>query len=406
MEISFYLKDQKANKTRVICRLTDGRDYSIRLSTGISVDPKHWLISKKVSTKDSLSVQYNAKLDWLKTEVTKTYNGILKENRRPDRNDFLKILTPEVIEPKRTFWDYWEQYKESKKSKMQIDSFKKFKSIEVHLKNFESQYVRKLQLDQINFAIIQDLHDYFLAECNLNNNTAGRNVKFFKQFLNWCCDREYTTISTFKSYSVKSSPDTLKVVLSQDDLRQIRKLKLEGKQYLANVRDLLLLACWTGLRFSDFSQLNESHYKTFNGQPVLKRRQEKTEDFVEIPLIPEADEIMKKIIDGTVRAISLQKMNTYVKELGKVAGINEPFEKHDYRRNEKVTKVVPKYELITTHTGRRTFATNLLLQGVSPEVVMEFTGHRDYKSFSKYVNIPSKTKQQIARDALMKMNEL
>ncbi len=119
------------------------------------------------------------------------------------------------------------------------------------------------------------------------------------------------------------------------------------------------------------------------------------------PLTPEAADICLKLIDGSVHHISNQKMNTYVKELCEKAEIKEPFEKHIYKGRDKTVLVVPKYELISTHTGRRTFATNLLSRGVPAEVVMNFTGHRDYKSFSKYVNIPKRTQMEVVKKALL-----
>ena len=72
--------------------------------------------------------------------------------------------------------------------------------------------------------------------------------------------------------------------------------------------------------------------------------------------------------------------------------------------NEMIEIIKPKYEYISSHTGRRTFATNLLNKGVAAEIVMNFTGHKDYKSFSKYVNIPKRTEMEIVRNALLGNN--
>jgi len=111
-------------------------------------------------------------------------------------------------------------------------------------------------------------------------------------------------------------------------------------------------------------------------------------------------ETVQGLNEGDLHSITNQRMNKYVKELCKLAEINEPFEVHRYKGRVKETGTVEKHELVTTHTGRRTFATKLLSKGVPAEIVMTFTGHRDYKSFSKYVNIPRKTEMQIVRKAL------
>ena len=138
-----------------------------------------------------------------------------------------------------------------------------------------------------------------------------------------------------------------------------------------------------------------------DGVSHLRIRQEKTEQFVDVPLITESLEITQKLIKGEIHPISNQNMNRYVKELCKLARLDDLQEVHSYIGKEKKTHVTEKYNLITTHTGRRTFATELLLKGVDAGMVMQFTGHKDYKSFSSYVNIPKQTQMNIVRNALI-----
>jgi integrase len=154
------------------------------------------------------------------------------------------------------------------------------------------------------------------------------------------------------------------------------------------------------LRYSDFSRIGKQHLKKTDDGYVLEIRQEKTDDFVNIPLTGESLKTVNDLISGTIHPITNQKMNSYVKDLCEVAEINEPFEVHSYKGREKQTETVPKYKLVTTHTGRRTFSTRLLSRGVPAEVVMKFTGHKDYKSFIKYVNIPKEAEMKIVRKAL------
>jgi len=154
------------------------------------------------------------------------------------------------------------------------------------------------------------------------------------------------------------------------------------------------------LRYSDYSRINKEHLKFKEGVHHLRIRQEKTEQFIDIPLISESLIITQKLIKGEIHPISNQKMNNYVKELCKLAELNDLQEVHTYVGKEKKTQVIEKHNLITTHTGRRTFATDLLQRGVDAGIVMQFTGHKDYKSFSSYVNIPKQTQMKIVRDAL------
>lgn len=90
------------------------------------------------------------------------------------------------------------------------------------------------------------------------------------------------------------------------------------------------------------------------------------------------------VTENLVIRISNQKMNTYIKELGKLAGINTPIRITQYRGNERIDNVYPKYELLCTHTGRKTFICKALSLGIAPNVVMKWTGHSDYNAMKPY----------------------
>lgn len=95
-------------------------------------------------------------------------------------------------------------------------------------------------------------------------------------------------------------------------------------------------------------------------------------------------------------------MNDSLKELAQLAEINEPVRETYYKGNKRIDEVKPKYELIGTHADRRTFICNALSLGISPQVIMKWTGHSDYKSMKPYIDISDATK----RDAMAKFNEV
>jgi integrase len=86
-------------------------------------------------------------------------------------------------------------------------------------------------------------------------------------------------------------------------------------------------------------------------------------------------------------------MNAYIKRVCEIAEINKPIEKVRYKGNNKIPKTYPKYELISVHVGRKTFATLSIAKGMNSEVTMSITGHKDYKSFSRYVRVAEREKQ-------------
>lgn len=90
--------------------------------------------------------------------------------------------------------------------------------------------------------------------------------------------------------------------------------------------------------------------------------------------------------------ITNQKMNEYLKELMELVGIDEPIRETQYKENQRIDTIIPKYALIGTHAGRRTFICNALSLGIPPQVVMKWTGHSDYKAMKTYIDIADETK--------------
>ena len=153
--------------------------------------------------------------------------------------------------------------------------------------------------------------------------------------------------------------------------------------YLDNARSLFLLSCYTGLRYSDLVSIRPEHLR---GQ-TLRITTQKTHETVTIPLQARALPIVNRMLAGEIRLVSNQRMNDFLKELGERAGICEPIEVIKYRGGHRESTTMPKWQKLGCHTGRRTFVTLSLERGLRPELVMKITGHKDWKSFKRYVNI-------------------
>jgi len=163
-----------------------------------------------------------------------------------------------------------------------------------------------------------------------------------------------------------------------------------GNKTFEKVRDIFCFGCFTGQRFSDIANLQRSDIKG----SVWQLRTAKTKDSLEIPLNRYAIEILGKYKDQDMilPVISNQKTNFYIKQICKALGFNDIIKQTMYRGAERVVFTEPKYEYISMHTARRTFVTLALQKGMLQEVIMEITGHKDYKTFRKYVKITSKEK--------------
>ena len=195
---------------------------------------------------------------------------------------------------------------------------------------------------------------------------------------------------------MKSAPKKV-IFLTRNELDKIRACQIPAaKQYLERVRDVLLFSCFTGLRHSDVYNLKRSDVK----EEHIEITTIKTADSLIIELNDHSKAILEKYKDipfqnnKALPVVSNQKMNEYLKELGELAEIDEPVRETYYKGNERIDEVTPKYALLSTHTGRRTFICNALALGIPVQVVMKWTGHSDYKAMKPYIDIADDIKIQ------------
>jgi integrase len=397
------LKTPKKLNSVIWFVISDTAKVHLQITSGITINTKQW--SKKNScilSNHENAVSLNAFLKTREKLIFDIYLSYKSKNIVPTAkqiNDEIKALQVDKDIETTTFWDLWDIFIHQKRNNVGKAYNKKMATLKSHLQAFEKHEKLSLHLDSITQNTLSMLESFFYEVKSLNTQTNGKYIKFFKTFLKWAYDNKYTSNHDYTLFKVAQQPDVLKVALTEEELQKIRIVDLENKNYLKNVRQLFLLSCYTGLRYSDYKRIRVEHLKYDNGA-FLSIRQQKTNDFVNIPLNTETEFIVNEIIKGNVKPISNQKMNDYVKELCKIAGIDEPFEVHTFKGKLKSTTTKLKYELVTSHTGRRTFATYLLNKGLPAEIIMKFTGHKDYTSFMKYVNISQNTQMNMIRNVL------
>ncbi|MDB5226445.1 MAG: hypothetical protein JWN78_638, partial [Bacteroidota bacterium] len=206
--------------------------------------------------------------------------------------------------------------------------------------------------------------------------------------LNEALERGYHTNTAYKSrkFSIKKE-DTENIYLTLEELKSINELYLKPMPRLDRVRDLFLVGCFTGLRFSDFSCLKKEHFKKMDGIDVIEITTQKTKDKLIIPIHPIVKTIFNKYDGMMPPELSNQKMNDYLKEIGEMAKINEPIIKTRTKGGIRIDKIYKKHDLISTHTARRSFATNAFKAGISAISIMKITGHQSDRSFKLYIKM-------------------
>ena len=281
-------------------------------------------------------------------------------------------------------------------------TYEKFAAVKNHLMNFRDG----LTFDFFDEKGLNDYVTYLRDVKEMRNSTIGKQLSFLKWFLRWAFKKGVHQNNAYDSYKPKLKSTQKKIIfLTWDELNRLREFKIpSNKQALERVRDVFLFQCFTGLRYSDVFNLRRSDIKGDHIEVTTV----KTSDSLIIELNNHSKAILDKYKDvafeddKVLPVITNQKMNDYLKELAELASIDEPVRQTYYKGNERIDEVAPKYALLGTHAGRRTFICNALALGIPPQVVMKWTGHSDYKAMKPYIDIAD----DIKANAMSKFNQL
>ena len=249
-----------------------------------------------------------------------------------------------------------------------------------YLQQFEKKIGRTLDFPDLDKATLQSFVAY-LQSLNLATNTIAHKIISIKALLREAVERELTDNTRWQGFR-HVTEDTEAVALNEAELERIRVCNLSRHPRLAEIRDLFLLECWTGLRFSDIIRLRPEHIQG----DLIVIQQQKTNNYVTIPIHPVFREIWNRY-GGIPLTISNQKFNDHIKEVCMAARINESVLKSITKGGKKITTKYRKWELVSSHTGRRSFATNLYKSGFPSISIMHITGHKTEAAFLKYIKV-------------------
>jgi integrase len=273
-------------------------------------------------------------------------------------------------------------------------TYNKFHALKEHLLNFDDC----ISLENLTEARLQDFVTS-LQESDMRNTTISKYISFLRWFLRWAHNKGYysgTQHETFRPKLKGTDGNAKEVIyLEWEELLNLYLFDFpSGKNSLSAVRDVFCFCCFTGLRYSDVAKLRRSDVKENHISVVTQ----KTVDGLIIELNKYSKAILKKYEnisfpkDLALPVISNQKMNDYLKDIGKLVNLNEPQRIVYFKGHVRHEDVLPKHDLLTTHCGRRTFIVNALRLGIPSEVIMKWTGHSDFKAMKPYVKIVDKLK--------------
>ena len=391
----------------------------IEFTIGYRIDAEKWDTDKQRvrngctnKLKQSAS-EINASLLGYYTEVQEIFKKFEVEEIMPTpeqiKEAFNALHRPiEEVKPRKStpnaFYKVFDEFVRDcgRQNDWTDSTYEKFAAVKNHLMNFRDG----LTFDFFDEKGLNDYVTYLRDVKEMRNSTIGKQLSFLKWFLRWAYKKGVHQNNAYDSYKPKLKSTQKKIIfLTWNELNRLREFKIpSNKQALERVRDVFLFQCFTGLRYSDVFNLRRSDIKGDHIEVTTV----KTSDSLIIELNKHSKAILDKYKDVSFEddkvlpVITNQKMNDYLKELAELAGIDEPVRQTYYRGNERIDEVTPKYALLGTHAGRRTFICNALVLGIPPQVVMKWTGHSDYKAMKPYIDIAD----DIKANAMSKFNQL
>ena len=231
----------------------------------------------------------------------------------------------------------------------------------------------------------------------MKNSTIAKQFGYLGWFLNWATKKGVNNNMAYKTFAPALKQTQKKVIFLDDEelaLLEDVDLTAANRRHLERIRDIFLFQCFSGLRYSDVANLHWADIK----DDVMIVTTVKTNDAITIELNAHTRVILEKyrpynFPGGRVfPAPTNQEANRYLKELCRLAGINEPVTVVTYKGKERIDEIHPKYDLIGTHAGRRTFIVHALSLGISPYIVTRWTGHSSLAAMKPYMDIVDSAK--------------
>lgn len=372
----------------------------LRYSTQKKIAPKHWNIETqgaKQSSKFPQHPEFNAYLNHLKSETHRIYDRFKLKGKIPSIQEFKKELDFVTLkrekDQRKSFFAFIDSFIEEREklpkyNKKTITQYKVMRDI---FKAYAQKKKLTLDFPDITLEFYNDFLNYLYNDCKYSINYAGNVIKTLKTILNNATEKGLNTNLTFRSkYFKKPKQETDSIYLTITELTQIYHFDFSESARLEKVRDLFIVGCFTGLRFSDFTKISSENITAIDNNEVIKiipQKAGKKGEPVFIPIHPFVRQILQKYDNGLPKALSNQKMNDYLKEVAQLVGLTEKIQLSKSVAGKRIDRTYEKWEKVSTHTARRSFATNAYKSGVPSLSIMRITDHKTETAFMKYIKM-------------------
>lgn len=395
---------RKDGTSLIFLQYCHSAEQRILLSTDVPIPPNYW--NKKTERiAENLPSQYG-NVNELQIILTKKLRKIedMLEHSLKKRNicpiQFLKEnfylqenwKLEQMSDTEKNINVYYniDDYIDSKQSTVKHCTINVINAMKKHLKSFESYRKDPITFDSFDVHFYEDFVKYLTYNIpqlrrkevikGLKVNSVGKTIKHLKSFLKDRMRKKIIPYMDLSAYKVMEE-EVDAVYLTSRELSLIYHLDLSANSNLEKYRDLFVLGCLTGFRFSDYSDIKPEEVRG----GMLYVNQTKTLSTVVVPLRSDAKRILIDKYNMQMPQVSNPKFNYYIKEVVRFAGINEMIKITHKRGNNIIEEIRPKYAWIMSHTCRRSFCTNEFLDGTPTNLIMAISGHKTEKAFRRYI---------------------
>ena len=437
----FYLKDSQSKEPTPINFVMNKGSFRKKFSVGEKMLPLWWDIENECAIEDSrqkkaekaLAKRVNRNLARLREELDdlfQEYNGVDKLTpNHTDGEDLLEELfaraaaiiggtvkanDEEDKASRKTPSEFFDEFivfwsrTPNKRTKIipKAETIWNYKNTIRRYKDYVSDNGLKDRFTIFDEDFETNFTDYLMNEQELVENTIVGSLSQLKVMLRRAYEKGYLRNSSFLDWSSKTINFT-KVYLTDAELNTIYNLqitdqmrkdnKIGSESHILESRDLFILSSRTGLRYSDLRHLNSATWDMEEGKESLTIITQKTREKIKIPLHKQVIELYNKYGGKLPQVIDKSKYNEQIRLCTKLAGICSNVETFEWANGRPIICAHLKYELVSSHTGRRSFATNLFIKCKSAHYVMSLTGHKTEESFKRYICVDQEQMAEMVR---------
>lgn len=408
---NFNLRQANAENETLINLVVRWDNQKIVISTGEYSKPTEWNKSKqrldtsKSNAKRLLNQQVNTRLSKIISDAESYFSEFQTlQHRTPAKQELLELLNSKFHnkvpkEEKKDLIGFIESIVNEMKNGINPKTGRPYSKRTPStynqclnkLREFTDVTRIKVDFDSIDMDFYQSFYEFLVSKKGYKLNYVGKIIKTLKTFLNEALERNLTSNFSHKGRRFVAPREKVSnIYLNLKELELIYNLDLTKEPRLEKVRDLFIFGCYTGLRFSDFTRVKPEYINL--DDKLINIPTQKTEERVSLPILPIAEKIIAKYRNKTTNSlppsIANQTFNRYIKEVvARIPELNEDITVDYFSMGKKISRTYKKWEKVTSHTARRSFATNLVLLGYNSQLIMKITGHKSESAFQTYIKM-------------------